>query len=83
MTDTLPPLSDAAKKLKLGKYRHFKGGEYEVLGVGRNSENPAEEMVIYRSLEMGELWVRPLSMFLEQVDRDEYKGQRFVYVNDK
>ena len=58
--------------VKLGKYRHFKGMEYEVVGVARHSET-LEEMVVYRALYgEGSLWVRPLSMFLEKVDRAKY-----------
>ena len=50
-----------------GRYRHFKGGEYEVLGVARHSETD-EWLVVYRPLYGdGGLWVRPLSMFQEAV----------------
>lgn len=60
-----------------GKYRHFKGNEYEVLGVAKHSENQ-EELVVYRAL-YGEraLWVRPLSSFVEIVERDGKKIPRF------
>ena len=59
-------------ELKPGRYRHFKGNEYELLGIARHSET-MEEMVVYRAL-YGEngLWVRPLEMFLEPVDREKY-----------
>ena len=50
-----------------GRYRHYKGGLYEVLGVARHSETE-EELVVYRALHgAGELWVRPKAMFLETV----------------
>lgn len=51
-----------------GKYRHFKGGEYEVIGVARHSET-GEALVVYRPLygERG-LWCRPAAMFAEQVE---------------
>lgn len=71
--------------IKLGKYRHYKGNLYEVIGVAHHSET-LEELVVYRALynssEFGSnaLWVRPQSMFEEQV---EYNGQtvpRFKYV---
>ena len=53
-------------------YRHFKGNRYYVEGVARNSET-GEEMVIYRQLYgEGTLWVRPISMFLSEVDREKY-----------
>ena len=63
-----------------GTYRHFKGAEYEVIGVARHSETE-EEHVVYRALygERG-LWVRPLAMWTEEVDRDGYRGPRFSRV---
>lgn len=68
---------------KPGRYRHFKGNEYEVLGVATHSET-LEPMVVYRPLygEMG-LWVRPLSMWSEHIERDGYSGPRFVEVKDR
>lgn len=64
-----------------GRYRHFKGGEYEVIGVARHSETE-QQMVVYRPL-YGEraLWVRPLSMWNERVSRDGYEGPRFVRID--
>ena len=69
-------------ELKTGKYRHFKGNEYELLGIARHSET-MEPMVVYRALygEQG-LWVRPLAMWTETVDRDGYCGPRFQYIGD-
>lgn len=66
--------------IKPGRYRHFKGTEYEVLGVARHSET-LEEMVVYRAAS-GEhgLWVRPAAMFLEEVERDGKKMPRFEYL---
>ena len=68
-------------ELKLGKYRHFKGNEYELLGIASHSET-MEPMVVYRALygERG-LWVRPLSMWTEIVERDGYHGPRFHYID--
>lgn len=72
--------------MKLGKYRHFKGKNYEVIGVARHSENPNEQFVVYKALyespEWGkdQLWVRPLTMFVEQVEKEGYSGPRFAYV---
>ena len=59
-----------AVKIKPGRYRHFKGNEYEVIGIARHSETE-EELVVYRALygESG-LWVRPVSMWEETVERD-------------
>ena len=65
-----------------GRYRHFKGGEYEVLGVARHSEG-LEDMVVYRPLynDTG-LWVRPVSMFLENVEREGRLMPRFALINE-
>lgn len=53
--------------ITIGKYRHFKGGEYEVLCTAKHSETQ-EEMVVYRALYgSGEVWVRPAVMWNEQV----------------
>jgi hypothetical protein len=66
--------------LKPGKYRHFKGGEYAVQGVARHSENE-ELLVVYTPLYgEGGLWVRPLDMFLEQVQHDGELRSRFEFV---
>jgi len=65
--------------IKPGIYRHFKGNEYEVIGVASHSET-LEPMVVYRALygERG-LWVRPAAMWEEVVCKPEYTGPRFVY----
>ena len=65
-----------------GKYRHFKGKEYQLIGIARHSET-MEPMVVYRALygEQG-LWVRPASMWTEQVERDGYKGPRFQLIEE-
>lgn len=66
--------------LKPGRYRHFKGGEYLVQGIATHSET-REEMVVYTPLYgEGGLWVRPLSMFLESVDRDGKQQPRFTFI---
>ncbi|BDZ52712.1 hypothetical protein GCM10025867_49530 (plasmid) [Frondihabitans sucicola] len=65
-----------------GRYRHFKGGEYQVLLVARDAETEGQ-VVVYQALygEKGH-WVRPLGMFVEHVDRDGYSGPRFVKIDD-
>lgn len=69
-------------ELKPGKYRHFKGGEYELIGIAKHSET-LEPMVVYRALYgEGGLWVRPASMWTETVDRDGYHGPRFIYLGN-
>ena len=64
--------------LRPGRYRHFKGKEYELLFVATHSET-LEPMVVYRALygERG-IWVRPAAMWSEIVDRDGYRGPRFI-----
>lgn len=66
--------------LKIGKYKHFKGGEYEVIGVARHSETQ-EELVVYKPLynDSG-LWARPLIMFLEELEVNGQKVPRFKYM---
>lgn len=65
--------------LKLGKYKHYKNIDCEVIGVAKHSET-LEEMVVYKELrgDAG-LWVRPLAMFLEEVEVDGKKMPRFRY----
>lgn len=68
------------ESIKPGRYRHFKGREYEVLGIARHSETE-EELVVYRALygDFG-LWVRPVSMWNETVERDGKTFRRFTYI---
>ena len=63
-----------------GRYRHFKGMEYTVLGVARHSETH-EELVVYRQ-EYGDrtLWVRPAAMFADMIERDGLQAPRFKFV---
>ena len=67
-------------KIKNGKYRHYKGNDYEVVGVALHSETE-EELVVYRPLygERG-LWVRPLEMFTEEIELDGKKILRFEFI---
>ena len=69
-------------ELKPGKYRHFKGKEYLLIGVAKHSET-LEPMVIYQAL-YGEkaLWVRPADMWTEEVVRDGYRGPRFLFISE-
>lgn len=66
--------------VETGRYRHYKGHEYIVLGVARHSETE-EELVVYRQ-DYGErdLWVRPLAMFVESVESEGRSVPRFQYV---
>ena len=75
-------MSNETAGLEPGRYRHFKGGAYSVMGVARHSET-GESLVVYTPLYgEGGLWVRPLSMFTEQVTRDGVDQPRFVRVAD-
>ena len=69
--------------IPLGKYRHFKGNEYEVIAIAKNSET-MEDTVVYRAL-YGErdFWVRPLSMWTETVERDGKRQPRFTYLGEQ
>ncbi len=75
-------------ELKPGRYQHHKGNFYEVIGVARHSET-LEELVVYRALykseEFGEnaLWVRPLKMFVEEVEVNGQVLPRFKFVEEK
>ena len=69
-------------EIKLGKYRHFKGNEYEVLGIAKHSET-LEPMVVYKALYGdGGLWVRPAAMWDETVTRDGKTFKRFQYIGE-
>lgn len=71
---------DALPALPVGRYRHFKGGLYEVTGVARCSET-LTAMVVYRALYgEGGLWVRPLAMFVEEVEAEGRRRPRFEFI---
>jgi hypothetical protein len=73
------------EKIKIGKYQHYKGKFYNVIGVARHSET-LEKLVVYialyKSEEFGEnaLWVRPLSMFTEEIEINDKKIPRFNFI---
>lgn len=75
------------EEIKLGKYKHYKGKDYEVVGVARHSET-LEELVVYKALystpNFGEnpLWIRPKKMFLEKVEVDGKVIPRFEFVGE-
>ena len=70
-------------EIKTGRYRHFKGNEYEVLYLAKHSET-LEPMAVYRALygERG-VWVRPALMWNETVERDGKTYQRFTYIGEE
>ena len=69
------------EEIKLGKYKHYKGKFYEVIGIGHHSET-LEEFVVYRPLYESEytLWIRPKKMFLEEVEVNGKKVKRFEFI---
>ncbi len=69
--------------LQPGRYQHYKGRAYEVLGVARHSETE-EEFVVYRALygERG-LWIRPMAMFVETVMIEGHPHPRFQRLSDE
>lgn len=68
------------EEIKKGRYRHFKGNEYEVIGTAKHSET-LEEYVVYKALYgEGGLWVRPASMWNETIERDGKIFRRFEFV---
>jgi len=69
-------------EIKIGRYRHFKGNEYEVLYLAKHSET-LEPMVVYRALD-GEhgVWVRPAKMWNETVERDGQTYTRFTFIGE-
>jgi hypothetical protein len=76
------------EEIRLGRYKHFKGKEYEVIGVARHSET-LEKLVIYKALyeseEFGDqaLWARPLSMFLSKKRIGDKEVPRFEFLGNK
>ena len=67
-------------EIKIGKYRHFKGNEYEVIGIAKHSET-LEPMVVYKALYGdGGLWVRPAEMWNETITRDGKTFKRFEFI---
>jgi nucleoside triphosphatase len=69
------------KKLKPGIYRHYKGDEYELMMLAKHSEKE-EELVVYRSLKDQQVYVRPLSMWLEEIDFENKTQARFTWLRD-
>ena len=69
-------------KIKPGKYQHYKGNFYKVIGIVKHSES-LEDLVLYECLyenDLAKTWVRPLQIFLEEVDVNGEKVPRFKYV---
>jgi hypothetical protein len=76
MSDLLP-----LPETRLGRYRHYKGGEYEIIGVARHSESQ-EPLVIYKPVyNASGLWARPHDMFFEDVSVDGELRPRFTFLD--
>ena len=74
---------EAMTAISPGRYRHFKGSEYEVIGIARHSET-GEPMVVYRALYGdGGLWTRPADMWNETITRDGKTFTRFERVENQ
>ena len=70
------------EEIKIGRYRHFKGNEYEVIAIAKHSET-TEDYVVYKALYGdGGMWVRPASMWNETVERDGKTYKRFTYIGE-
>ena len=70
------------EEIRPGRYRHFKGGEYQVIGMAKHLET-LEPMVVYRALYgEGGLWVRPAAMWNETVEREGRTFRRFTYIGE-
>ena len=75
------------RTVKRGRYQHYKGKLYEVIGIARHSET-LEEMVVYKALYKSKfskhsMWVRPKAMFLQKVNKDGQMVPRFKFVIKK
>lgn len=70
------------EEIKIGRHRHFKGNEYEVIAIAKHSET-TEDYVVYKALYGdGGMWVRPASMWNETVERDGVTYKRFTYIGE-
>ncbi|MDP2641577.1 MAG: DUF1653 domain-containing protein [Candidatus Yanofskybacteria bacterium] len=67
--------------IQIGEYEHFKGHKAKVLGVAKHTET-LEDFVVYEHVGTGELWVRPLAMFLEEVEVEGKRVPRFRYLGN-
>ena len=70
--------------MKLGRYRHYKGNEYNVIAVAKHSET-LEDYVVYEALyenKVSKIWIRPLKMFTEKIEKDGKMIDRFEYIGD-
>jgi hypothetical protein len=82
MIQNLTFMKTSKMTIELGLYQHYKGGLYEVIGIGKHSES-LEELVVYRTYDQGQLgdfWVRPISMWSEEVKPGVLRFKKVVDV---
>jgi len=65
-----------------GKYKHFKGKEYKLIGVAKHSETLEDYVKYEKQYDDHALWIRPKEMFFDDVDKPEYKGPRFIFLGN-
>ena len=83
MTKIMNISNHPKSELTPGKYKHYKGGLYQVYGTATHSET-SETLVVYRPLYgEGALWVRPLGMFTESIEHEGCVQSRFLLINDE
>ncbi len=73
------------EKVKPGKYKHHKGHICSVIGIAKHSEDPKVLFVIYKHPDENgadQIWARPIEIFLENVETNNYKGPRFEYLGE-
>ncbi|MCA9497611.1 MAG: DUF1653 domain-containing protein [Nitrospirales bacterium] len=82
MNTPLPPQDQTLTIIQPGRYRHYKGKEYQVIGVAKHSETE-EDFVVYRTLYgAGDLWIRPAKMFKEKIEMEGKLVFRFEWIDD-
>ncbi len=82
MNTPLPPQDQGLPVIQPGRYRHYKGNEYQVIGVAKHSETE-EDLVVYRALYGAYgLWVRPAKMFREKIEMEGKLVFRFEWIDD-
>jgi len=80
--EVIPPFSVEAQSVRIGTYRHYGGGMYQVIALGRE-ESDLSEVVIYQSIaEPEKTWVRPVKDFVSMVEKDGALMPRFLYCGD-
>jgi hypothetical protein len=78
--EIIQPFSSSAQPLQIGIYEHYKGNLYKLLYIAHHSET-LEELVVYQALYGShDIWVRPISMFMEEIEFKNQKMSRFKFI---